>query len=250
MSDLRVVRPYVAVTIALLFVAGTILVSCGGGSPTAPGDAPVAASAKSGQGSLGALSKDSKSKDDKSSDDRSSDADPDPTPTPEPTPTPTPAPACADGSVEVGPEVFGRNDIVFCDAPGSAYPTLSTAFGLCAPGWQLCSEAQWNARNDSCSPDGGFTGWLDQGANCGVMVIDRTGTDRARCNVDGVRGERFRGTCTGSVLPPLDSVGDGIGYSVRGEDANVPGQAPPMGWPCGVPEPGFWGDNCGAICCQ
>ncbi|MBI4820965.1 MAG: hypothetical protein HY791_32170 [Deltaproteobacteria bacterium] len=109
-----------------------------------------------------------------------------------------PADGCADGSVELGFDGWGRQDIVLCELPTPAPnpPRVTEGAVLqCAVGWHVCTGSEFTARNDGL-PRAllSFAATVDDGANCFAMNI--VSNSQFSAELDTVRAS-FPGTCTG-----------------------------------------------------
>ena len=144
----------------------------------------------------------------------------------------SPASACADGTAEIAQPYFGRDDIAFCDGAGMTMPARGDAEGLCGTGWHLCTAGEWVARNDTCTQDQTFVGWIDDGQDCAVVPID--GSPNEECRGDA-RLDSAPGTCT--VGPLVSASGP---YTMAGGAVGTYCPATPWrnsGW-------------CGSVCCR
>ncbi len=126
--------------------------------------------------------------------------------------------ACADGSVEGGAALWGRDDIAFCATSDGMLPAnISAGDALCASGWHMCSSNEYEASNDSCDAHSyRFSAILDDGDNC-MMHDSADGNSAYKCNQDGVRAG-YSGSCSGST--------SSTSFSRNQWDQNSSGPAP------------------------
>lgn len=106
--------------------------------------------------------------------------------------------ACADGTVELQLEgaAFCQHDEAASHTHDSAYPTDGAA-AACGTGWHVCTDAEWQDRNDGCDSALAFQGLLDAPSSDdnSCQVVDDLSS--ASCGSDLRRSGQTGGTCSG-----------------------------------------------------
>jgi len=108
---------------------------------------------------------------------------------------------------------FGRDDIVFCDTDG--WTQLRDALDVCEPGWHVCGDDEFIARNSlfSAVDNGIYLGVMDSGHNdlsvddCAMYHrSNEVGAGGHHGSVDSIAGSNdhgyLGGTCDTSLPTP------------------------------------------------